>query len=95
VEPSRYVPVAISGCVVPTASRAVAGVTAIEASAAAVTVTSVLPLTPITAALMVAAPAATPRTSPCEPGLLDTDATADRLEAHAACPVRSCVVPSE
>jgi hypothetical protein len=66
VEPSPYVAVAVNCCVPPATMLAVAGVTAMLDSvfATAVTVSVAVPLTPLSDAVMVVAPAATPVARP-------------------------------
>src|ERR1035441_330859 len=61
---SLYVPVAVNGCVVPTAIEAFPGVTAIDTSTAAVTVSVVEPVMLPSVALMLEAPFATLVASP-------------------------------
>jgi hypothetical protein len=93
VELSLNVPVAVNCCVFPTRTEGVAGVTAIDVSAAAVTVnTAVFEVTPPCAAVMFVVPTPTPVASPVVAPIVPTVPVAD---AHAAVVVRSCVVPSE
>jgi hypothetical protein len=82
--------VAVNCCVRPKATDGLAGVTAIDASVAAVTVSVVEPLTAPEAAWMVVAPAAK---LVAKPALLIV-ATAVAEELHVAEPVRFCVLPS-
>jgi hypothetical protein len=92
---SEYVPVATNEVVVPTGRDGLAGVTAIETSAAAVTVTVAVPFTPPSAAVMVAFPPASPVTVPCEPAAFETDETFALLEVQMTVCVRSTVLLSE
>jgi hypothetical protein len=62
------------------------------ASFASTTVTVAVPLTPLSEAVMVAIPGASPVTSPSLPGALETDATFAALEVHATLAVMSTVV---
>src|SRR5438270_749135 len=64
VELSVNVPVAVNCCVVPLATLGLAGVTAIEVNAAAVTVSTVEPVTPLKVALIVEVPVPTPVARP-------------------------------
>jgi hypothetical protein len=90
VEPSVYVPVAVNGCVSPLATLGLAGVTAMETSAAAVTVSVVLPLKLPEVAEIVVVPAATPVARP--PAAMVAAAVLD--DAQVAVEVRFCVEPS-
>src|SRR5262245_19097915 len=72
-----------------------AGVTAIDRSAAGVTVSTVDPAMPFSIALIVDVTVASVVARPCEPAALDTVATAVALEAQVTWPVRSCVELSE
>src|ERR1019366_4744196 len=87
---SLYVPVAVNGCVVPTAIEAFPGVTAIDTSTAAVTVSVVEPVMLPSVALMLEAPFATLVASPA--ALIVATLGPDEL--HAAVLVRVCVLPS-
>ena len=89
VLPSEKIPFATNACVCPVAIEAVAGVTVIDVSCAAVTVTVAVLLTGPRVAVIVAVPAETPVTRPPL-----TVATFVALEFHVACEVMSCVVPS-
>jgi hypothetical protein len=91
-EPSLYVAVAWYCCVAPTVTLRFAGLTAIEETVAAfaVTVSDALPLTPLTTAVMVADPAATPFTRPFP----STVATEELEVAQPAAELTSPVVPS-
>ena len=91
---SVKVPVAVKCWVVPNAIDGVAGVTAIETSAAAVTVRVVLPETPFDAAVISVDPLPTVVASPCDPEVLLIVATLVVAELHCAVVVMSCVVPS-
>jgi hypothetical protein len=95
VEPSEYVPVAVNCSVVPTGVDGVAGVMEIHKSVAGVTVTVAEPLTAPSAAVMLAVPADTAVTVPCEPAAFDTAAVPDALDDHVTLSVRSAVEPSE
>src|SRR5229473_1848442 len=64
VLPSLYVPVAVNGCVVPLAIDGFAGVTAIDDSTAAVTVSVVEPVREPDAAWIVLAPTPTALAAP-------------------------------
>ena len=90
VLPSVYVPVAVNCCVVPSAIDGLTGVTAIETSAAAVTVKVVEPVTPPDAALIVVAPVATVFANPAA----EIVATPVLEDVHVAELVRFPVVPS-
>jgi hypothetical protein len=91
VVPLLYVPVAVYCCVSPAAMLAVAGVTAIDCSVAAVTV-SVIPglVNPPDAAVMLVVPAATPVATPLDPLIV---AVAGTDELHTTPVVSVCVVP--
>ena len=88
--PSLKVPVAANCCVTPSGSVGIAGVTAIETSVAAVTVTVVEPLIDPEVAVTVALPIVTLLATP----RLFTVATLEFALAHAAVAVRSRVLPS-
>jgi hypothetical protein len=90
VELSVYVPVAVNCCVRPFATLGLAGVTAMETSAADITVSVVLPVMLPEVAEMVVVPAATAVARP--PAAMVAVAVLD--EAHVAVAVRSCVVLS-
>ena len=64
VVPSVNVPVAVNCCMVPSGIVVVSGFTAIDTTAAGVTVIAALPTTALTVAVMCAAPAATAFASP-------------------------------
>jgi hypothetical protein len=86
--------VAVNCWVVPIAIEGVAGVIAIETSAAAVTVSEVDPLTEPEVAVIVALPCATVVAKPTvEPALLIV-ATVGVSELHCAVAVMFCVLPS-
>ena len=87
---SLKVPVAVNCCVVPFAMDGFAGVTAIDCSTAAVTVSTVEPVTPLSVALMVLVPLLTPVARP--PALMV--ATEVVAEAHVTWAVRFCVLLS-
>ena len=82
-------PVAVNCCLLPAATEAVVGVTAIETNTAAVTVNVADPLIVPDAALIVAVPCATPVANP--PLLTVATAVADEL--HVAVLVKFCCVP--
>ena len=92
VVPSLYVPVATNCCLVPFAIDGVAGVTAIDTSVAAVTVSVVMPLTAPLVAEMTVVPAATAMANPFEPAASEIVAVVAVADAHVADVVRSCVV---
>lgn len=94
-ELSENVPVAAYCSVPPTLILAVVGVTAIETIVADVTVSTVVPETSPTLAMMLVVPAARPDASPYEPALLPTEATVVLEELQVAEAVRSLVVLSE
>ncbi len=89
VVPLLYVPVAANCCVLPAATEAVAGVTEIEVSTGAVTVSVAEPLIVPDLAVIVALPCATLVASPP----LLTVATDFAEELQVAVLVRFCVVP--
>ena len=91
VLPSEYVPVALNWAVVPFAIDGLAGDTAIDTSAAAVTFKGVLPLTDPDLAVMVVAPTAAPVATPVAPMV----ATLLAEDVQFAEDVRSWVLPSE
>ena len=86
VVPSLYVPVATNCWVVPFAIDGVAGVTAIDTSVAAVTVSVVLPLTAPIVAEMTVVPAATPVARPTDPAALEIVAVAVVADAQVTVP---------
>jgi hypothetical protein len=89
VVPLLYVPIAVNCCFSPAGTDGDAGVTAIDASTAAVTVNVAAPWMVPDVAVIVAVPFATLVTNPP----LLTLATAVADEVHAAVLVRFCVVP--
>jgi hypothetical protein len=93
VVPLLYVPVAVYCCVTPAAMLAVVGVTAIDCSVAAVTV-SVTPglVNPPDAAVMLVVPAATPVAVPVPVPVIVAAAGFD--DVHTTPVVSVCVVPS-
>ncbi len=91
VEPSEYVPVAMNCCVSPAATLGLAGVTAMELSVAASTVSVVLPVTLPAVAEMVVVPAATVVARP----FAAIVAAATFVDAQVTCAVTFCVEPSE
>jgi hypothetical protein len=90
VLPLLYVPVAVNCCAVPTGIEALAGVTAIDTSTAAVTVSVLEPVILPIIALMLDVLVATPVARPAAVIV----ATAGADEFHAAVLVRFCVLPS-
>src|SRR5208283_929153 len=94
VPPSVNVPVAVNCCVVPSASVGAAGVTAIDTSAAELTISVVDPVTAPTLAVIVALPCPTPLAFPCVPTALLIVATVSVSELHCTVPVMFCVLPS-
>jgi len=94
VPPSVNVPVAVNCCCVPSASVGVAGVTAIDTSAAELTISVVEPVTEPTLAVIVALPCPTPLALPCVPAALLIVATVSVSELHCTVPVMFCVLPS-
>ncbi len=90
VLPSLNVPVAVNCCVSPAATDGLTGVTAIDCSMAAVTVSVVVPLMAPDVAVTVVVPTATPVARPLV--LIVAVEVADEL--HVAVPVRFMVVPS-
>jgi hypothetical protein len=89
VVPLLYVPVAVNCCFSPAGTDGVTGVTAIEVSTAAVTVSAADPWIVPDVAVIVAVPFATLVANP--PLLTVVTAVAD--EVHVAALVRFCVVP--
>ena len=95
VEPSEYVPVALNRAVAPAETLGAGGVTAIDTSVAAVTVSAAVPEMVPDVAVMVAAPTARPVADPFEPAALLMTAIAALDELHVMEPVRSWVDASE
>jgi hypothetical protein len=91
---SLYVPVATNCCCVPLAIVGVAGVTAIDTSVAAVTVSVVLPLTAPLVAETTVVPSATALVRPFDPAALEIVAVAGVADAHVTVAVRFCFVAS-
>jgi hypothetical protein len=91
---SVKVPMAVNCCVVPKAMEKLFGVTAMETSAAALTVSVVEPCTEPEIAVMVADPVAKLAANPCVPLLLLIVATEVVSELHCTVAVTSCVLPS-
>ncbi len=86
IDPSLYMPVAVNCVRVPSGTEAFAGVTAIESSTAAVTVSVAVPTTPLTVAVIVVDPCFNAVANP--PGeVIVANAVFD--EAHVAVAVRS------
>ena len=94
-EPSEYVPVAVSCCVVPIMTVGLAGVIATETSVAGFTVSVVDPDRVPDVAVIVVEPAATGVASPIEPAVLLIPAMDDDDELQVTAVVRFCVEPSE
>lgn len=90
---SEKLPVAVNCCCVPTLIDALAGVTLIETSEALVTVSVVVPETPLMLAVIVELPVAIALASPATPLVLIV-ATEVCDEVHVTLDVRFCVVPS-
>lgn len=88
---SVYVPIAVNCCVVPFAIDGATGVTAIETSAAVVTVSSAVPFTAPSVAVIVVVPFATPVARP----LALIVAVAGVPEVHVTIAEMSCVDRSE
>jgi len=95
VLPLEKVPVAVNCCVVPGAMFALAGVTAIDTSVAAVTVRVADPDIAPDVAVIVVEPAATAVANPFDPAVLLKVATPVLDELQAAVDVRFWVLPSE
>src|SRR5271166_5954489 len=91
VELSEYVPVAVNCSVSPLAMLGLAGVTAIDCNVAAVTVSTVEPVTPLSVALIEEVPVPTPVASPA----VVMVATVVVAEAHVTWLVRFAVELSE
>ena len=89
--PSESVPVAVNCWVRPLATLGLAGVTAIDWSTAGVTVITVEPLMPLSAALIVEVPVPTAVARPAAV-IVATEVVAD---AHVTWLVRFCVELSE
>ena len=88
-------PVAVNCSEVPAAIDGFVGVTAIEASVAAVTESNIEPVCPERLDEMAEVPTATPVASPMEPLAFEIVATLVVAELQVACLVMSCVVLSE
>jgi hypothetical protein len=84
------VPVAVYCCVFPAATVELDGEIAIDCRVAAVTVVVVELVAPVRLALTVEVPTETALMRPAV-----TTASLELLEAHVACVVTSCVLPSE
>jgi hypothetical protein len=87
---SLYVPVAVNCCVAPVAIDGLPGVTAIDCKVAAVTVSTVDPLTAPSVALIVLVPTPAPVAKPAAV-IVATEVVA---EAHVNWAVRFCVLLS-
>jgi hypothetical protein len=94
VLPSVYVPVAVNVCIVPSATEGIGGVTAIDISAAGLTVRVVDPVTDPLVAETFAVPVSMLVATPCVPAALLIVATAGVSELHTTVPVMFCVLPS-
>jgi hypothetical protein len=95
VGPAVYVPVAINFCVVPRAILGLTGVTAMENSVAAVTVSVVLPEISPDAAVIVVTPANNEVASPLEPAALLMAATVGTEDVQVTDVVKIAVVAFE
>ena len=91
---SLNVPVAVNCCVRPAATDGFVGVTCIDTSVAAVTVSVVEPVTPASVALIVVVPTFSAVARPCEPAAFEIVAIVTTDDAHVTCVVRFCVVAS-
>ena len=91
---SVYVPVAANCCVRPFAIEEFAGVTSIDARAAAVTVSMVVPETGPSVAVIAAVPTASVEARPLDPDALLIVAVAGVSEDQVTAVVMSCVVAS-
>jgi hypothetical protein len=89
-----YVPKAVNCCFVPSATEALDGDTAIETSAAGVTVRVLEPVTDDDVAVITVCPVPTLVARPLVTDALLTVATAVLLEFQVTVAVMSCVVPS-
>jgi len=94
VVPSLYVPIAVNCSVSPSGTVELVGVTAMDTSVAAVTVSGAEPDTLPKIALTVVEPCPAAVANPFDPAALLMVATAVEDEAHATCEVRFCVEPS-
>jgi hypothetical protein len=96
VLPSVKVPVAVNPSVVPSGIVGIAGVTAIETNAAALTVSTVDPLIvpDVAVAVIFAVPVPTLLATPCVPAALLIVATVGVSELHVTVLVMFCVLPS-
>jgi hypothetical protein len=92
--PSVYVPVAVNCCVVPIAIVGVAGLSAIDTSAAPVTVSVVDPLTPLPLAVMLALPTPAPLATPGAGPPVLIVLTPGVSELHSTVLLMFCVLPS-
>ncbi len=95
VVPFENVPTALNCSVVPVAMEGLTGVTAMDDSVAAVTVSVVDPEIPPDPAVIVVEPAATGVAMPCEPPALLMLAMVVADEPHVTVVVRFCVEPLE
>ncbi len=92
---SEYVPVAVNCSVSPLGTLGLVGETAIDRKTAALTVRTDEPVTPLSVALIVEGPIATPVAKPCDPAVFEIVATEGVAEAHVTWLVRFCVELSE
>jgi hypothetical protein len=95
VVPSSKVPVAVNCWLVPKAMLGLVGVTAMETSAAGVTVKVVLPVIPLELAVIVVAPGVSDVAKPMDPAELSIVAIDVEDELQLTRVVTSFVVPSE
>lgn len=91
---SVKIAIAVNCCVRPTGSDVLVGLTAIENSTAAVTVSPVVPLLPLRVAVIVVEPVETVLANPSEPAALLMVATPVFEEVQVTCVVMSCVEES-
>ncbi len=85
---------AVNCCASPLAIDGVAGVTAMETSVAAVTVSVVEPVTPLDVAEIDVVPTPAVDARPCEPGAVLMLAFVGSLDTQVALVVRFCVLVS-
>lgn len=93
VRPSEYVPVAVNGSEIPSGITGSSGVTSIETSVAAVTVSRVDPEIAPSVAVIVVEPGTVSREVDATPWICDAfeiEATSVAEEVHTTCAVRSC-----
>ena len=92
---SEYVPVAVNCSVSASGTLGFAGLTAIDRNTATLTASTVEPATPLSVALIVERPSATPVAKPCDLEAFEIVATVVVAEAHVTWLVRFCVELSE